>query len=58
MQKLQEEYYICEFILEEIVRALRVMEWNGGHYYLTGDAGVGKKTILKISIFLSGKDHC
>ena len=53
---MQEKYYISEFVLLEIIRVLRVVEWHGGHYCLAGDPGVGKKTILKISLFLSGKE--
>ncbi len=35
---------------------LRVLEWSGGHYYFVGESGVGKKTILKISSVLAGRD--
>ena len=56
VNELQEKYYISEFVLLEIIRVLRVVEWHGGHYCLAGDPGVGKKTILKISLFLSGKE--
>ena len=36
VQQLQEKYYISDFVLEEIMRVLKVLEWSGGHYYLTG----------------------
>jgi hypothetical protein len=35
---------------------LRIIEWNGGNYYLIGAPGVGRKTILKIACFLAGRE--
>jgi ABC-type ATPase involved in cell division len=43
-------------VLEEIMRVLRVLEWSGGHYYLTGESGLGKKTILKLCLLLCDKE--
>lgn len=56
MDQINEKYYVSEFILEEVLRVLRVLEWNGGHYYFVGESGVGKKTILKISSMLSERE--
>lgn len=52
--RLQGEYYISEFLLLEVLRVLRVLERQGGNYYLVGAAGVGRKTMLRISAFLAG----
>lgn len=56
MEKISDQYYVSEFILEEVIRVLRVLEWSGGHYYFVGESGVGKKTILKISSVLSERE--
>ena len=43
-------------MLLEVLRAIRVLERQGGNYYLIGAPGVGRKTILKIAAHLSGKE--
>lgn len=53
--KLQGAYYISEFMLLEVLRVIRVLERHGGNYYLIGAPGVGRRTILKISVLLA--DH-
>lgn len=40
----------------EILKILRIIEWNGGNYYLIGTPGVGRKTILKIASFLAERE--
>jgi hypothetical protein len=55
LTKLNNNYYLSEFMLLEILKILRILEWNGGNYYLIGAPGVGRRTLLKISSFLAEK---
>lgn len=51
--KLSSNYYLSEFMLLEILKILRILEWNGGNYFLIGAPGVGRRTLLKISSSLT-----
>ena len=55
LDKLQGAYYISDFLLLEVLRVIRVLERQGGNYYLIGAPGVGRRTILKIAAHLAGK---
>lgn len=54
--KLSSNYYLSEFMLLEMLKILRILEWNGGNYYLIGQPGVGRRTLLKISSSLAEKE--
>lgn len=43
-------------MLLEVLRAARVLERQAGNYYLVGAPGVGRRTILKISVLLSAHE--
>ena len=51
--KLPDEYYLCEFVVLEVLRVLRVLGWFGGNYYLMAGAGMGRKTVLKMAALLA-----
>ena len=38
------------------MKFLRVLEWNTGNYYLVGNPGLAKRTMLKIGVSLSKKE--
>jgi hypothetical protein len=56
VERLQGAYYVSEFMLLEVLRVLRVLERQGGNYYLIGAAGVGRRTILKIAALLADRE--